>query len=394
MFDRCSAWLRIFLVGSRFRLELSEFRSQPMSATTDLSADRAAEADAETGAPAVCYRASEPINPFMSEMQSNIQLLAEGAAQGRAVLDAEGSAEGRGTELSDCLQSSMEPSEENRQKWRSFCYGFPELSEYCSAVLMEEEALRFNDGRTLPEMLAAQGIVPAMRVDQGFVPLNSFGEKGTEGLVLLQERCEDFYRSGVRMAKWRTQLECNLEMPTDVSVWENTDVLARAARVCQENGLAFIAEIQTLQNTGSHSIERTAYVCEKFYSHAIRCLNEYDVNLEALAFSVNTCAAGPDAVVPLSDQVATYTVRTLRRTLPPALGARLLLPGNAVEPQEALRNAKAVQDVADMPISPVYSLPLLRPVITAWASGKESEARALQQRLLQACRAAQLSPAK
>ena len=33
----------------------------------------------------------------MSEMQSNIQLLAEGAAQGRAVLDAEGSAEGRGS---------------------------------------------------------------------------------------------------------------------------------------------------------------------------------------------------------------------------------------------------------------------------------------------------------
>ena len=27
--------------------------------------------------------------------------------------------------------------------------------------------------------------------------------------------------------------QCNLEMPTDVSVWENTDCLARAARVCQ-----------------------------------------------------------------------------------------------------------------------------------------------------------------
>lgn len=114
--------------------------------------------------------------------------------------------------------------------------------------------------------------------------------------------CEDFYESGVRLAKWRTQLEvwrlaaqrlwssfdfklrckfevevpycilllvlqlhflsastfyhssrqwkarfwssqcaphtatccqCNFEMPTDVSVWENTDCLARAARICQ-----------------------------------------------------------------------------------------------------------------------------------------------------------------
>lgn len=65
-------------------------------------------------------------------------------------------------------------SQENRQKWREFCYGFENLGEcaqnhrihrwnqwdvsspceaapirYCSAVLMEEEALKFatNDGR-------------------------------------------------------------------------------------------------------------------------------------------------------------------------------------------------------------------------------------------------------
>eukprot|EP00434_Breviolum_minutum_P005442 symbB.v1.2.004795.t1/scaffold270.1/size246978/6 len=193
--------------------------------------------------------AIEPINPFMSEMQANIKALT-----------------GQGLELSACLESSgMDPSEENRQKWREFCYGFENLGEYCSAVLMEEEALKFatNDGRSLPQVLSDGGVMSAMRVDQGFVPLNSFGEKGTEGMVLLDERCQDFYQSGVRLAKWRTQIECNLEMPTDVSVWENTDCLARAARICQANGLAFIAEIQTSQNTGSHSIERTAYVCEK-----------------------------------------------------------------------------------------------------------------------------------
>ncbi|CAE7311987.1 aldo-2 [Symbiodinium natans] len=164
-----------------------------------------------------------------------------------------------------CLEAAgMEPNEESRQRWREFCYTNG-LQPYCSAVVMEEEALNYTDdaARTLPQILSDQGVVPAMRVDQGFVPLNSFGEKGTEGIVLLQERCEDFYKSGVRIAKWRTQLECNLEMPTDVAVWENSDCIARAARICQANGLAFIAEVQTAQNTGSHSIERTAYVCEK-----------------------------------------------------------------------------------------------------------------------------------
>jgi len=260
---------------------------------------------------------------------------------------------------------------------------------------MEEEALNYtnNDGRSLTELLSDQGVVPAMRVDQGFVPLNSFGEKGTEGMVLLQERCEDFYKSGVRIAKWRTQVECNLEMPTDVAVWENSDCIARAARICQANGLAFVAEIQTAQNSGSHSIERTSYVCEKFYSNVVRCMNEYDVNLEAVAFTVSPCAGGPDAVLPLSDQVARYTVRTLMRTLPPAIGAVLLLAGE-VAPEEAVRNARAVQDEAAQmtwKIAPVYGLPLLKPVINAWASGQEDKARELLVRLLDACRSAQVA---
>eukprot|EP00439_Symbiodinium_sp_Y106_P077203 s699_g16.t1 len=129
-------------------------------------------------------------------------------------------------------------------------------------------------------------------------------------------------------------------------------------------------------------------------------MNEYDVNLEAVAFTIDTCAAGPDAMVPLSDQVARYTaarlghVRTLMRhvpemgsrllqseirhlavsrTLPPATGAVLLLAGE-VAPEEAVRNAKAVQDeAADMTweVAPVYGTGLLNPVISAWASGEE-----------------------
>eukprot|EP00434_Breviolum_minutum_P005444 symbB.v1.2.004796.t1/scaffold270.1/size246978/7 len=131
----------------------------------------------------------------------------------------------------------------------------------------------------------------------------------------------------------------------------------------------------------------------QFYSHAIRCLNEYDVNLEAVAFSINTCGAGPEAAVPLSDQVATYTVRTLQRTLPPALGAVLLLAGN-VPAQEAVRNAKAVQDEASSmtwQVAPVYGLSLLNPVIAAFACGEEGEARELLRRLLGACKSAQMA---
>ena len=74
----------------------------------------------------------------------------------------------------------------------------------------------------------------------------------------------------------------------------------------------------------------------------------------------------------MSDQVARYTVKTLRRTLPPALGAVLLL-GDEQPAQEALRNAKAVQDEArDMwKVAPVYGLSLLSPVMAAFATNEE-----------------------
>jgi len=283
--------------------------------------------------------AIEPINPYMAEMKETVKSL---AVRGLALLDAEGP----GSELASCLEAAGSGAEQaDRMSWRSFCYGLDGLNKYCSAVLLEEEALGPLSSRPIVELLQDQGVVAAARVDAGFFPLNSFGEQGTEGEVLLEERCDDLYKSGIRLAKWRTIVQVSAEMPTDITVWENADRLAKSARVCQAHGLAVLAEIQTSHPSGSHSIERTAYICEKFYSHTVRMMNEYDVNLEAVVFSVDLCTAGPEAMLPQSEQVASYTVQTLMRTLPPCTGCVFLRSVDA-SLEEAARKARAVQDAA------------------------------------------------
>ena len=140
---------------------------------------------------------------WVEEMKEVVKSM---AVRGLGLLDAEC----EDSQLSASLQrAGSQGDEDSRQAWREFCYGLEGIGKYCSAAVVEEEALRQQtlEGRPIVDLLRSSGVLVAARVDQGFSPLNSFGEKGTSGLVLLPERCEDFYKSGVRIGKWRTQLE-------------------------------------------------------------------------------------------------------------------------------------------------------------------------------------------
>ena len=45
--------------------------------------------------------------------------------------------------------------------------------------------------------------------------------------------CVTALKSAKRLEVAPELCQCNLEMPTDVAVWENSDCVARAARICQ-----------------------------------------------------------------------------------------------------------------------------------------------------------------
>jgi len=333
--------------------------------------------------------AIEPINPYMVDMKATVQRL---AVRGRGILD---TAEGA-QELEDRLvQAGVDGTEEGRRAWRELLYAAEGLGRFCSAVIVDDEALRqrTGEGRLFTEVLQEQGVIVGVRADTGFFPLNGYGERGTDGIVDLAMRCREYYRCGVRLAKWRCQILCTMEMPTDVAVWENTTRLAQFAQVCQVNGLACAAEVDICMGPGNHSIERTAYISEKVFSQAIRMMNEYDANLEAAILMTHTCSAGPDAGPVMPENAAEYTARTLLRTVPPALAGVHILPGE-LNPETAARSLRAAQRAttnAPWVLAPVYGPALLAPTLALWAQkGDVATARKPLLRLLEASSQVQL----
>jgi len=81
-----------------------------------------------------------------------------------------------------------------------------------------------------------------------------------------------------RFCKWRAVIKVdNDTYPSSQGILENAHGLARYAAIAQANGLVPIVEPEVTLGPGDYSIERTAYVSERVYSHVFRLLNEYNV---------------------------------------------------------------------------------------------------------------------
>ena len=89
---------------------------------------------------------------------------------------------------------------------REMFFTTPGIAEFISGVIMQDETIRQRSsmGTALADLLAQQGILPGIKVDNGAKPLaGSPGENITEGLDGLRERLKEYREMGARFAKWR-----------------------------------------------------------------------------------------------------------------------------------------------------------------------------------------------
>ena len=83
-------------------------------------------------------------------------------------------------------------------------------------ILYEEtlEQLSLEDV-AIPKLLASQGMVPGIKVDQGKGPLvNAPGDEITYGLDGLAARLEHYKAMGARFAKWRDVFHISDTLPS------------------------------------------------------------------------------------------------------------------------------------------------------------------------------------
>eukprot|EP01069_Polyplicarium_translucidae_P002037 Polyplicarium_translucidae@DN1895_c0_g1_i1.p1 len=239
------------------------------------------------------------------------------------------------------------------------------------------------------DLLKAADVLIGIKVDKGLMTLpNTDDEKAVMGLDGLAERCQKYYERGARFAKWRAVLSIDPKKnkPSRISIDESAYTLARYAAICQQNGLCPIVEPEILAD-GDHTISVCASVMERVLSAVFRQLHLQGVMLEGCLLKPNMVTAGNDSAKATPDEVGFYTVRTLRRTLPPALVGVTFLSGGQSE-EDASLNLNAMNKLGPHPwtLTFSYGRALQASALQAWKGAADKVADG-QQALLDRAKA-------
>jgi len=280
----------------------------------------------------------------------------------------------------------VENTHENRLAYRELLFTAPGIEEHISGVIMFDETVRDSakDGRKFTEVLRSRGIHCGIKVDTGIVNIAGTDEEtATQGLDGLGKRCAEYYAMGCRFAKWRAVLKIGNGMPSDVAIRENAHNLARYGSICQQNGLVPIIEPEILQD-GDHDIDVCAAASEKVFSAVMQELFNQRLLIEGLLLKPNMVTPGASCTKrATAEEIAWYTVRTLSRTIVPALPGVTFLSGGQSEEDASLNlNAMNKLDVArPWALTFSYGRALQSSVLKAW-EGKAENVAAAQAALL------------
>jgi len=288
----------------------------------------------------------------------------------------------------------VENVEANRALWRNLLFTTKGLNEYISGCILFEETL-YQDapgGGKMVDVITGAGLIPGIKVDTGLKPLPGGGDKETwcSGLDGLDERCAKAYAGGARFAKWRTAVRINEaeNLPTPLAVKEAAWGLARYARVCQENGLVPIVEPEVLID-GIHAQARTAEVQEDLITTTYKYLQENGVMLEGTLLKPSMTVSGVDCPnKPTPTEVATMTVQTLQRCIPPAMPGVTFLSGGISEEDASiyLNEINKIKREGPWALTFSFSRAMQSSCIKIWG-GKPENVEAAQAQLLARARA-------
>lgn len=324
------------------------------------------------------------VGKYADELIKNAKYI---ATPGKGILAAD---ESTGTIGKRLASINVENIESNRQALRELLFTAPNALPFLSGVILFEETLfqSTSDGKPFVEFLQENGAIPGIKVDKGTVELaGTNGETTTQGLDSLGARCAQYYKAGARFAKWRAVLKIGPTEPSELSIQQNAQGLARYAIICQENGLVPIVEPEVLTD-GSHDIKKCASVTETVLAACYKALNDHHVLLEGTLLKPNMVTPGSDSPKVTPEVIAVYTVAALRRTVPPAVPGIVFLSGGQSE-EEATLNLNAMNKLEVLKpwtLSFSFGRALQSSTLKTWGGKKEKVAEA-QVAFLARCKA-------
>jgi fructose-bisphosphate aldolase class I len=277
----------------------------------------------------------------------------------------------------------MENTEANRLAYRELLFTTPGLGAFISGTILFEETLyqTTSTGKTIVQLLDAQGIIPGIKTDKGLVPMtNTNGESWCQGLDGLAQRSAEYYKQGARFCKWRTTVSIPAG-PTAIAVQDAAYGLARYGAISQAAGLVPIIEPEVLLD-GDHSIERTLEVAEEVWAATFKHMADQGVIFEGILLKPAMVTPGADAKKRNTpEEIAAATLALLRRRVPPAVPGIMFLSGGQSELEATLNLNAMNQQPNPWHVSFSYARALQNSVLRTW-QGNPANKQAAQEALL------------
>jgi fructose-bisphosphate aldolase class I len=217
-------------------------------------------------------------------------------------------------------------------------------------------------------------------VDTGAKDLaNNSGEKITEGLDGLRERCKEYFSMGARFAKWRAVIKIDDNMPSKACISTNAHALARYASICQEQGLVPIIEPEVLME-GNHSAQTCYDVTAEILDATFDECRTQGVYLPGALLKPNMVIAGSSCPNQITrEEVASLTVDCLTSHVPHELPGIVFLSGGQSDEDATahlnLMNSMNVQHPWQLSYS--YGRALLANALKTWAAGNHEKSQSV-----------------
>ena len=173
-----------------------------------------------------------------------------------------------------------------------------------------------------------------------------------------------------------------------ISVRETAHTLARYGSICQDNGLVPIIEPEILTD-GSHDIDTCARASELVFRTVMQAMLDQGLIIEGTLLKPNMVTPGSESETASPETIAWYTVRTLSRSIVPALPGVVFLSGGQSEEAASL-NLNAMNKLENIQrpwaLTFSYGRALQQSVLKAWRGSADNIAAA-QAALLERARA-------
>jgi len=282
-------------------------------------------------------------------------------------------------------KAGIEPSDENRRKYRELFINTPELEKYINGIILHEETLWQKDsrGKDFKKTLLEKGIEIIIKVDDGTKELpGSSLEVLTLGLDDLPDRLPNYHEAGAKLAKWRSVIRIGENIPTEECINKNAEDITVYALECQKNSMVPIVEPEVLLD-GKHSIQKAEEVTTWTIKTVFSRLREKDVDLKATILKTSMVLSGKDSTEQaVPEEIAEATVRTLKNSVPDEVGGIVFLSGGQ-EPIEATLNLNEIAKKEPLPweLSFSYLRAIEGPPTLVW-QGKDENIEAARKEFI------------